>query len=203
MNVPLIEVSQKEALTKLEDFKYLNTRQRTREDERLQVLYKAVSKGARVINIKNAFSFAGLNEKGQPKLAIARADWKRVYFHPKREMIVGDTWLDNRFATGAGAFTDTPRFNERAYSKTISVPRHTFSDDLAGKLIHSRVPYIPPQIRPSIDLRNFHILFEVDNWDEYPVDPYLLRRIDNYLFVVIAEWELTPLEASLLGSMVT
>jgi len=63
------------------------------------------------------------------------------------------------------------------------------------------VPHIPPPIRPQIHLRNFHILFEVEKWNEYPVDPYLLRRIEGHLFVVVAEWELTALEAALLGSM--
>jgi hypothetical protein len=29
-----------------------------------------------VINIDAAFKETGLNERGQPKLAIARADWK-------------------------------------------------------------------------------------------------------------------------------
>lgn len=74
MNVQTIEIGKDEALRKLTDYKALNQSQKTREDERLQSLYKAVSKGARVINVAEAFRATGLNEKGQPKLAIARAD---------------------------------------------------------------------------------------------------------------------------------
>jgi len=62
-------------------------------------------------------------------------------------------------------------------------------------------PHIPPALRPKINLKNFHILFEVQSWEEYPVDPFLLRRIQGNLFLIIAEWELTPLEASLLEAM--
>ncbi len=84
MNVPLIEVTKTESLRKLEEYKSLNQSQKTREDERLEALYRAVSKGARVINVANAFKVSGLNEKGQPKLALARADQKTIWFHPRR-----------------------------------------------------------------------------------------------------------------------
>lgn len=202
MNVPLIEITKNEALTKLKDYKFLNKSQKTREDERLESLYKAVSKGARVVNVSAAFQYSGLNEKGQPRLAIARADWRTVFFHPRKTLTNGDGWLSPSWnVDGAGVFSDSDRFNERAYSKIVSLPRNTFSDKLATRVIGSRVPHIPPKIRPKFHLRNFYILFEVENWNEYPVDPYLLRRIEGNLFVVIAEWELTKLEASLLSQM--
>jgi hypothetical protein len=202
MNVNTIIIPKNEALAKLADYKALNQSQKTREDERLQSLYQAVSKGARVVNIASAFKQAGLNQKGQPKLAISRADWKTVHFHPRRCIINGDRSFTPYYnLEGAGLFTDTPRFVERAYQKSISVPGHTFSTDLTRSNLKSRVPHIPPSIRPKIHLRNYHILFEVQNWEEYPVDPFLLRRIDGYLYVVEAEWELTELEASILGSL--
>lgn len=201
MNVPLIEITKTEALTKLEDYKALNQSQKTREDERLQSLYKAVANGARVVNVASAFKATGLNDKGQPKLAIARADWKFVHFHPNRSIEVGINFFNPHYGlAGAGAFNDSDRFVPNAYQKTYSLPAHTFSDQLAMKKLRSRVPHIPPRLRPTIHLRNYHILFEVDNWEEYPVDPYLLRRIEGHLFVVVAEWDLTPLEASLLSS---
>jgi hypothetical protein len=195
MNVPLIQVSPLEALNKLEDYRWLNENQRTREDERLMKLYRMVSGGAKVINVANAFKFAGLNEKGQPKLAIARADFKTIWFHPRRTF---DAWN----AAGAGGFSDEQWWKQNHTAKNFALPRNTFSDEkLINKSLRTRVPHIPPHIRPTIALRNFHILFEVENWEEYPVDPYLLRHIDGNLFVVVEEWELTELEAALLGSM--
>jgi hypothetical protein len=197
MNVPLINVSALEALNKLEDYRYLNQSQKTREDERLMTLYKAVSKGARVINVAAAFKFAGLNAKGQPKLAIARADQKTIWFHPRANL---EQW--SRTTAGGGGFSESSRWNWHHSAQNFELPRNTFDDTLLiRKLLRTRVPHIPPPVRPTIALRNFHILFEVENWDEYPVDPYLLRRIDGNLFVVVAEWELTELEAALLGSM--
>jgi hypothetical protein len=179
------------------DYKALNNSQKTREDERLQSLYAAVSKGARVINVANAFKATGLNEQGQPKLALVRADQTQIWFHPRKHF---ERWSSAN--SGSGGFSPSQWWNHLCTAKNYVLPQDVFDHQkLTSKLLHSRVPHIPPKIRPTIHLRNFHILFEVENWEEYPVDPYLLRRIEGHLFVVVAEWELTALEASLLGSM--
>ena len=197
MNVPLINVSAYEALNKLEDYRWLNEKQKTREDERLMSLYKAVANGARVINVAAAFKFAGLNAKGQPRLAIARADLKLCWFHPRRGE--GRYGWNN---PGSGGFNDCSQWRWNHTAKNFNLPRNTFDNEkLTESTLRTRVPHIPPHVRPTIHLRNFHILFEVEKWDEYPTDPYLLRRIDGNLFVVVAEWELTELEAALLSSM--
>jgi hypothetical protein len=186
MNVDTIIITQDEALAKLNEYAGLTVRQFNEEDERLRQLYKAVSKGARVLNIANAFRETGLNEQGHPNLAIARADWKDVRCRLDRD--------------GAAKFSD--RNSWRTYAADITLSKGTFTSVPSSTWIKSAVPHIPPAIRPKISLSNFHILFEVDQWEQdYPVDPFLLRRIQGDLFVVIAEWELTPLEASLLGAM--
>jgi len=64
------------------------------------------------------------------------------------------------------------------------------------------VPYIPPDVRPRFAPINYHILFEVKKWEAYPVDPFLMRRISGMLFIIEGEWELSPLEAELLASMI-
>lgn len=198
MNVPIIKVERAEALSKLRDYKALNKSQKTREDERLQSLYQAVSKGARVINVANAFKITGLNENGEPKLALARADRKTVWFHPR----AGFEDYRQR-SEGGGGFAPTNNWKWTNTAQNYALPANTFDDKkLAHNRLKSRVPYIPPNVRPTIHLRNFHILFEVEKWEvEYPRDPYLLRRIEGHLFVVVGEWELTELEASLLGAM--
>jgi hypothetical protein len=45
-------------------------------------------------------------------------------------------------------------------------------------------------------------LFEVKECKAYPVDPFLMRRISGMLFIIEVEWELSPLEAELLTSMI-
>lgn len=196
MNVPLIEVSKKEAVEKLLKYKSLTQKQKTAEDERLRSLYQAVSKGARVINVANAFKVSGLNELGQPKLALARADQKTIWFHPRQTF---DGW---RNAGGCGGFSPYQWWHSTHTALNYALPLNTFDNEkLTSRALKSSVPHIPPKIRPTILLNNFHILFEVEKWFEYPVDPYLLRRIYGHLFIVVAEWELTELEASLLSSM--
>lgn len=197
MNVSTIVVEPDFALAKLEEYRQLQGRQ-TSEDRRLIRLYRAIKKGARVLNVAQAFKETGLNDLGQPKLAIARADWKTVWCYPRRGM------LDNWWPHGAVGFTDDAHsFNGNATARNYCTPDNTFDDGLLVKQtkLSSPVPHMPPSIRPHNHFDKFHILFEVEEWTTYPVDPYLLKRIHGDLFVVIAEWELTELEASLLGSM--
>lgn len=198
MNVATLAIPKTVAAQKAEEYAELSGKQRNKEDDALAHLYKSIAKsGAKVINILDAFRQTGLNEKGQPKLAIARADWETVYFHSRRIFL--RYWAD---VPGAGGFSSNSRWNEKARSVNIVLPRDTFDNELLTKHdLKSFVPHIPPALRPKINLRNFHILFEVQSWEEYPVDPFLLRRIQGNLFLIIAEWELTPLEASLLEAM--
>ena len=73
--------------------------------------------------------------------------------------------------------------------------------DVPWSQLRTHVPHVPPDVRPRFKLSNYHILFEVKAWEEYNVDPFLLRRIAGHLYVVEAEWELTELEASLLKAL--
>lgn len=198
MNVSTLTVSREEAERKLDQYRSINARLRTREDERLASLYGAVSKGARVLNLPGAFKQTGLNELGQPRLAIARADMDTIHFAPNAGP---GRWSPDR-VEGGGLFFKSP-YNERATRQIVAVPRGTFDRAVLGtKYLRSPVPHVPPDVRPTrAGLHNFHILFEVKKWEEYPVDPFLLRHLGGHLYVVEAEWELTPLEAALLDSM--
>ncbi len=80
MNVSTLAIPKTVAAQKAEEYAELSGKQRNKEDAALEHLYKSIAKsGAKVINIADAFRETGLNEKGQPKLAIARADWLRVH----------------------------------------------------------------------------------------------------------------------------
>ena len=199
MKVSTILVSKEDAQRKLEQYISIAAKRRTKEDDKLQSLYAAVSKGARVLNLASAFKETGLNAFGQPKLAIARADWKTVHCFrsPAR--------FGNGFSRTKGSvgFSDNRRWNPQATARNILLPDDTFTFDASRSWwnLFSPVPHLPPQLRPRYALHNYHILFEVKTWEVYPVDPFLLRRIAGMLFVVEAEWELTELEASLLSGL--
>ena len=191
MNVNTIIVPREEAERKLEQYKNVTGKRRIAEDEKLQSLYAAVSKGARVLHLLNAFHQTGLNEKGEPRLAIIRADFKQVWCH--------------RRSNGSALFGPSQRYNSAANRKNISLPEGTFGwpRGMSWSDLSSPVPHIPPDARPKFGLHNYHIMFEVKEWRQYPVDPFLMRRIAGNLFIVEAEWELTELEASLLASIET
>jgi hypothetical protein len=192
MNVNTIIISPEEAREKLDQYyKSIVNKKRVAEDDKLQSLYASVARGARILNLESAFRQTGLNELKQPKLAIARADWATVHCF---------RWSMSGLNYGL-------RFSEcnDGWKKRVSDLRLSLDlpakDLFEGTRLSSRVPHIPPDCRPKFKLHNYHILFEVERWDVYPVDPFLLRRISGMLFVVEAEWELTQLEASLLASM--
>ncbi len=190
MNVNTITITQEEALAKLDQYKRVQEKKRVPEDAKLQSLYAAVSKGARVLNLLNAFKQVGLNELKQPRLAIARADWPTVFCLK---------WSMPGLNYGL-KFSDRHSWND--YVKDVRIRLDLPASDLFEKTgLKSAVPHIPPDLRPKFGLHNYHILFEVKAWEAYPVDPFLMRRISGMLFVVEAEWELTELEASLLESI--
>jgi hypothetical protein len=191
MNVSTISVPRETAIQKINDIEALRPKQRTDEDDALLSVFKAVRKhNARVINIVDAFRQTGLNELGQPKLAIAQADWKDVHCSNKSHY------------RGYYSTAFSSRSVWRYVAGDIFLPKGTLSIKSSNGL-KSAVPHIPANLRPKYSLSNYHILFEVQKWEEYPVDPFLLKRVVGNLFIVIAEWELTELEASLLGSMRT
>ena len=200
MNVNTLVISEEEALFKLDEYKALQGRQRREEDDQLQSLYASISKGARVLNLRAAFQQTGLNANGQPKLAIARANWRDVHFRPRAAM--GKNFVSWSVVDGAGGFSPHRNWNCLASVQNLWLPGGTFDDlKLTRQGLKSPVPHIPPACRPKFGLHNYHILFEVEEWQTYPTDPFLLRRISGMLFMVEAEWDLTPLEAELLASM--
>ncbi|HEX9005436.1 MAG TPA: hypothetical protein VGB07_36350 [Blastocatellia bacterium] len=197
MNVSTLTVSATEAQQKLDQYRSITGKRRLKEDDKLQSLYAAIKNGARVLNLAAAFKQTGLNERGEPKLAIARADWPTVHFRPRAAHVSSWSTID-----GAGGFSPRRQWNHLATSQNITLPENTFNDgQLTRNRLESPVPHVPPSCRPKFGLHNYHILFEVQEWNAYPLDPFLLRRISGMLFIVEAEWDLTPLEAELLASM--
>jgi len=61
------------------------------------------------------------------------------------------------------------------------------------------VPMIPPKFRPTAKLSNYHIMFEAVWKPVPPVDPFLLKHLGGTLYVVLAQWDLTPLEQAVLA----
>jgi hypothetical protein len=65
------------------------------------------------------------------------------------------------------------------------------------------VPAPPIYLRPKRGLANYHVLWEAE-WSKLPPhDPLLLRRIGaGDLWLVVAQWDLTPIERAALSTRV-
>ncbi len=198
MNVAVIEVDKEEAKKKYQEYLEVTKKRASRHYSYLKRAYRAASKGYKVIDIYQAFEKTGLKANGTPKLAVVRADARVAYFH-KRE-------------NGAGIFSrhqTVPNWGTQEWKTNIDLPVGTFPNwvDKDGHVISSfwsndrgiqtNVPFIPAHLLPDKPLENYYILFEVDKWS--PVakvkDPYLLERINDNTFIVLAEWDVTDVEA--------
>lgn len=202
MNAPKIEISKEKAKEIYGD--YLEA-VKTRKEKYLQDLkqvYYHLSKGNPVLDIYEVFKKSGVNESGEPKLAICQADARECYFR-KREL-------------GSGTFS---RFKDWGKAESVSLPSNTFPDwprgmikkewgegEIEGILrreVKTTVPIVPAHLLPTGKLDNYYILWEVSEWNEVPIvaDPFLLKRINDNAFIVLAEWDLTEVEQAVIRGL--
>lgn len=171
-----------------------------RKEKFLKIMKDAhyqLKEGRELIDIYDVMKKAGLNDKGEPKLAISRADLTTVYFQKRDE--------------GSGRFGETDDYNSLSYNKDlIELPQKTFNIhwerkgqaewSINKRLIKTKVPIIPVELLPEGELKNYYILWESKEWEEVPEtkDPIILKRISENLFVILGSWDLTPLEQSIM-----
>lgn len=192
----------------------LTTAQLEREDRELLIAYREMSRENRIVILPEALQKAGLDSKHHlPRLAIARADWEMVHFY------VAPSTYDarSRYSQGNWSVFRQDKSWRAFENDPIVVPRSIFPTELTNTEwratqrrtgfpvwetpVHAIVPKVPPRFAPTKDdLHKFFILFE-PQWQQSVVelDPILLSRASDNVFVVVATWDMTPLEASVLG----
>ena len=181
MNVQAIQVDMGAALHSLNEYRE-HRNVYDKRDWEIERIYRAVSRGKTVIAALDAIRQAGVDDKRRPKLAICQADAERCRCSMETDQVI--------FGSSTGK-----RFGWRAMRDRITVP---WPGTNYGSDIEALVPRIPPQHRPNAAaLHNYHILWEAD-WQDIPRDPYLLRRIGKDAWVVLAAWDLTDVELSVL-----
>lgn len=181
MDVPTIVIPKEVALEKLEEYSHIQSDKRLKEDTELRRMYKWAAEYP-LVDVAQALKGSGVRENGHPKLALAKADWITCHY----------SYYENAYSSSSRYFT-------KKYA--IKLPAGTYPRHGNWLRLSSPVPHIPPHLRPDDDLAKYHILFEVEKWDVYPTDPFLLKQISGWMFAVIGEWDLTPLEQSLLSGM--
>lgn len=177
----------------------------------LKVAYGHLRRGHPVLDVWQSFAETGLDANGDPKIAVARADWPEVVLSK-----LGNSSTDHNFQAVFSNQFRSPHHSWRANDRTklfdfakdfdVPVPRGTwtFRVDERGNLtrtaIKTKVPIIPARFVPPHGLSNYHILWEVEKWDLVtpPRDPLLLKRVSPNVFVVLAAWELSDLERAVL-----
>lgn len=165
------------------------------EDAAIARGYKALSEGKAIIDICAAFAHAGVDEQGRPRLAFAGATAPKalcsIRSHDETAFFAWGRGIDQRHTYSQ------PSINWRATRSVRGFPYPGVRRG-NGNLL-TPVPNVPPRFRPKRGLRWRYILWEVDEWETVPVDPFLLQRVGGYLYVVLAQWDLTDLERAVLA----
>lgn len=171
----------------------------------LQRAYGHMKHGGKIIDIFQVLKATGLDEDGNPKIAICRADAKKCYL--------------SKQGNGSAIFSHISpdrwgRQQARKTHKEIQTPEGTYvwrnkegspaksRYEIKDSEVSTIAPIIPPQIlieSVKYNLKNYHILWEVEDWNvEPPRDPLLLKMITPNLFAILATWELTELERAII-----
>ena len=157
--------------------------------EDLEKIYSALSEGKAIIDLNRTMRNCATFENGMPKLAIARADRKKVYCRRSENQL--------RFCAAQSLWNAT----EGSLDIYVDdMPEMRF----VGRNPNGRspVPGIPPAVRKRNKgrLRERYILWEVESWDMIPdPDPLLLMHLAGEYYAVLDHWELTDIEASILS----
>lgn len=216
MNVPTMDMDQEQAAGMLDD--YLSELRRAADSEYSAIAagLEAMSQGRTVLSLTEVIAAGGRDERGLPNLAVARADRKEVALRSTYRLA---GWDDAPRAEGRLYFTSfEPGYVPPAdYDGLLAVrvdlrdPEWTeaFWTAWHRRRFFTDVPLVPPQARRACGgktkLRDHLVLWEVEGWRERsrapipPIDPYLLEPLGGDLYAVVAEWELTPLERSVIA----
>lgn len=187
---------------KLDDLD-VRQRQMLAEDKELMKGYSwLATHDTPIIDIVSVLREGGVDDQNRPMLAVGRADWRRI----KVSRTSNHTRKGEDLSQPVYVFHDAYDYNESAfYMKNIIIPRDTFG--LAtweamngGNKPEAIVPLIPPRLRPKGKLSDYFILWEAQWEPEAPDDPFLLKRISERFFAVLAQWDLTPLERAVIES---
>lgn len=170
----------------------------------LMAVYGHLKHGGKVVDLFRVFREHGLNERGHPKLAIVPFSAKYCYLY--KRMTGGAIFSIGNKANGG--WSNSPR---RIVSEgDVEVPADTFDwdgENLAdGRHWRTVAPIVPGRIltiaSAKLTPQHYHILFEAESWSKAPIppkDPILGKMLTPNIFGIIATWDLTDLERSVIA----
>lgn len=199
MNIQTITEPQESAKAKLRAYRKQLHRRADDEYQAIAQGYEALAKGLRLLDLGAVMRDVECDEKGRPRLAIARADRTQVMFEPR----------STGWACDGGRFDareDAP-WSQRASTTLVTFVE--FGEELQRQRGFALVPLVPAdaieRAGGRVGLKSHFVLWEVEEWVDRPIvaqpdrDPYLLRHLGGDLYSVIAEWDLTELERAVMA----
>jgi hypothetical protein len=164
----------------------------------LKRVYRAVSKGHRILDLYETLKRVPLNSDGDPAMAIVRTDKKKVWF--------------TKHERGAGTYQGRePSWRNNTDPERVHLPQGTFpawktgpaqwnpnTQEVTRKVVSAPTPAIQSKLAHLLSPRTY-VLWEVEKWEPVaPKDPVLLQRVTNNLFVILGQWNLTKLERAVI-----
>lgn len=167
-------------------------------DREIKRTYREIAKGNTVIKALESIVSAGAHADGTPKLGLVRADQTRCIMRRGH---------DGHFSMSAPGYENRTRAaaEMRFEFPEGSLPPMRDPSHPTGwwQPREAIVPIIPLHLRPRTGLDGYHILWEAEWNRTVPIDPFLLKRLGKGdLWLVVAAWDLTPVERAALQSRV-
>jgi hypothetical protein len=214
MNVSLITMDPAEAQAKLDAYRNaLESRHSSRVEEEWKAAmdaYRELAKGTPLIDPIAAIRECGWRSDSRPVLAIARGDMARVqwqvtrtarWWNSETNLYTGQ-WSPMEWRFSALRSNESASRRRDGFGKTFTVSGVIDQPPSEPKQGVAMVPMVPPDVLPArgCDLSKHFILWEVESWDAAPpIDPILLRPIGGDLYAVIAQWDLTEIERTIIA----
>lgn len=202
MDIDFITMGAKEARKTYNDYRkavrerYGSLAAASTADATMVRAYRELAQGRQLLDITKVMQTVGQDLEGRPILAICRADahWCRCWRSMQGELVFRK---EDDSSIGWWAM------RVRKTRGDVGCPVGTLPEH--KELVRGRamVPEIPIYLRPHDDLSKYHILWEATWVPLPPADPILLKRLGSGLFVVLAQWDLTPIEQAVLRGLRT
>lgn len=193
-----IQIPKQEAHEKWKECIAAAKKDNTRNIKDLQKVYYHLKSGKKVLDIFVIFKKFGLNNEGDPKLAICKAD--ALICRATKEIDGSIRFKDDdRSWSYQRDDVVMPKGTYNFKTKKNQYPSGFVSETVLRRDIKAPVPIVPADKMPDSKLENFYILWDVDKWElAPPKDPILLRKLTKNLFLIEAKWNLTKLERAVI-----
>lgn len=195
MTVHTFTEERKIALEKWREYKAAEKQSSNPLYKDLKKVYNQIKGGRKIIDIFQAIKQGGIHSNHHPKLAVAMATSKKIEccYYQNGNVHYNNPGINWKIREHKDVQLNAclPEYKFQTTGNGIESWRHL--------RLEAPVPLIPPKHLPKVLTDDYYILWEVDEWKMVPpTDPWLLRRITKTLFVVLAGWDLTEIEKSVM-----